>query len=828
MKEVETKKTKKDKPISLKPRQYGTSALLKAGILAAALVVLVIVEVIIISSAAREAASSVTYSNYISAATQTADKLSRKMDDLFLSDGASADIKGSISGNSVIIDGTTYSVNEETERVNLLSGYAVISDLSDIARGASSGEVYIIIPDDIVSPYYKEPEEDTPSEEEKSDEDAEEDSEENSDAPDEAENGITFLADTITSESATLYFYRVENIKNELLSGSVEGFAIVSAAGRIIWADGGKLSGYISDYAAQILENPSTVYVSSGDSATSLCAYKVGNSDYYVCVFDNFVERASAYSSLSGKVAMIVGICGAVSIAVFLAAAFIQFRGEGKFKTSYHLTTDLNGQIVSANQAFKDDFPKIVEIKENIAYFDSTEYNVLRIKNVKGDEVTLACTVEQKADKLKVNADVLSLPVGKDILSAGENMRNAYEVFREKDKRNIVGFVKIGNLDNFKSMFGEEFALSVRAQICSKLAEKFVFTYEDDDKTIGVLCRDGKTLENLLQDMPDIVTYVNKPVAVEGNLVNPDVKFGFALVDSSMTDTSFAYVNTAASAALNRAIKDHEKQYYIYQEAQKKIYAKYFISYDIPKMLSENAFEMQYQPQYSIKDERIVGFEALFRVKENAVANANIFELISYAERTGTMILLSEFIFDTGMRFAKSIEGKNVSISLNVSPVQLMQAGFVDSFLKIYHRYDLKPGAICVEITESFLMTTFDETVKKLNILRDAGINIHLDDFGTRYSSLLYLKKLPISTIKIDKEFIDDILKNDYSHAVTQMVIDICEAVHLSNISEGVETKEQYLMLKEMGGSIVQGYLIGKSMKEDVARETIDTFKLEL
>lgn len=819
---------KKWQSVTVAPKRYDNSAMLKIIILAVVLVIIAIIEAVVISSAARSATSSVTYSNYISAAEQTADRLSRKIESLFTADESSFEKRGYLSGDTITVDGSAYSVKEETQRVNLLSGRAIICSLSELASGASSDEAYIVIPKDIVSSYYKEDtSKDDSDEEENTDSDTSDD-ENSSDGEDTAENTSFSAVSYAAEESATLYFCSLESVKNDLLSGSVDGFAVLSGTGRIIWSDSDKLQGYISDYSEYLPDNVSTVYVSSADSATALCIDKVGeSSDYYVCVFDNFVARENTYSSLTLTIIIVVGACGLVALAAFIAASLVQFRGEGKFKAKYHITTNMGGRIIEANREFRDDFPKIVEIKENIAYFEPSEYNVLRMKNFEGTETTLACTVEQSGDKLKVNADVLSLPVGKDILTAGENMRDAYDVFRETDKRNLVGYVNIGNLENFKSMFGSDFADLVRAQIYAKLTEKFVFTY-DDDKRVGLLVRDGKELENMLQDLPDIVTYVNKPVAIDGNLVNPDVKFGFALVDASMTDASFEYVHTAASAALNRASKDHDKQYYVYQEAQKKTYSKYFISYDIPKMLAANAFEMQYQPQYSIKEERIVGFEALFRVKENAVANASIFELICYAERTGMMILLSEFIFDTGMRFAKSIEGKNVAISLNVSPVQLMQAGFVDSFLKMYQKYDLKPGSICVEITESFLMTTFDETVKKLNILRNAGIEIHLDDFGTRYSSLLYLKKLPISTIKIDKEFIDDICKNGYSHAVTQMVIDLSSAMHLSNISEGVETMDQYLTLKKMGGDIVQGYLIGKSLKDNIAREMIDTFKLKI
>jgi EAL domain-containing protein (putative c-di-GMP-specific phosphodiesterase class I) len=123
-------------------------------------------------------------------------------------------------------------------------------------------------------------------------------------------------------------------------------------------------------------------------------------------------------------------------------------------------------------------------------------------------------------------------------------------------------------------------------------------------------------------------------------------------------------------------------------------------------------------------------------------------------------------------------------------------------------------------------MTTFDETVQKLDILRANGINVHLDDFGTDYSSLLYLKKLPIDTIKVDKEFVADIGENAYSRSITRMVINLSHELKLASICEGIETPEQLAIVKGFGCDIIQGYLVGKSQPDEVARAMISSFRL--
>lgn len=467
-----------------------------------------------------------------------------------------------------------------------------------------------------------------------------------------------------------------------------------------------------------------------------------------------------------------------------------------------------------------------MEIKENVARFEEKTFNAVKISAF-GAERLLACVAKKQTNgRIRLSASELALPYESD-LENKDLMKNVYDVFTAKGGRVLIGTIFIGNLANFKAMFGTEFAQKVYAKIFAKTEQEFTYAYEIDDSHIGILYPEGKKLDNLLQDIKDAVNFIDQPVMIDSNLVNIGAKFGFAVCDAVMERRDFEYAAIAADAALKRAAEDKMNDYFIYHESQKKQYAKFFVQYDIRKMLDDGDFYMEYQPQYSLKENRITGFEALFRVR-NPKMNVSAYEIISYAERTGNMVMLGDFVFDTSMRFAKIIEGRGVTVSLNVSPIQLMQAGFVENFLKIYHKYDLKAGTISVEITESFLMHTFDETLKKLQILCEQGISIHLDDFGTQYSSLLYLKKLPIAAIKIDREFISDIAANEYSRAITRMVLNITKELKLLSISEGIETKEQLQILQEMGCDVIQGYLIGRSVKEDAALEMLRNFKPEI
>ncbi|MGN0818447.1 MAG: EAL domain-containing protein, partial [Candidatus Coproplasma sp.] len=504
----------------------------------------------------------------------------------------------------------------------------------------------------------------------------------------------------------------------------------------------------------------------------------------------------------------------------------------------YALVVDDDGKILKADSAFRKDFGSTDRINADFSKFNKKSYNLVQLNGIAGARTLvfrLRCADNKNfiyASDIKNARDYVggSEESGGELATtekANASLSSAYESFVVRGKRTLIGVMVISNLNQIGTLFGKDMALNIQKVVLDKAREKFTYVYELDLGKIGVTFPDGKNLDILLSEIEDYLQYVSQPIRMEDNLFTIELKSGFALCDSAMPTQDFDYAMKAANAALQRVIDTNVADYVIFHESQKSIYAKYFIKYDIKQMLIEGAFEMEYQPQYNIKEKRIEGFEALFRVKKSWNVNVDTFSFITYAERTGAMVQLGDFIFDTGMRFAKQLEGKNVSVSLNVSPVQLMQAGFIENFLRIYKKYELKPGSICVEITESFLMTNFTETLRKLEILQANGINTHLDDFGTEYSSLLYIKKLPISTIKIDKEFVHDILKDKASQAIVKFITNIAKLLNCTTICEGVEMPDEFDMLSVLGCDTIQGWLIGKSMKPEDALKIIDTFDYE-
>ena len=502
----------------------------------------------------------------------------------------------------------------------------------------------------------------------------------------------------------------------------------------------------------------------------------------------------------------------------------------------YKIIVYQDGQIIKADKAFEKDFPAVRTIREKIRFFDEREFQFIKLPHYKGEQ-TFIC----KAKTLR-NGNVelkLARVAARPIEAAPEETRSSAsfeEEYRSLIKGNaqvLAGEVYFANLHEIMTVFGRRFAERVRNVLLDRISEKFRLTFPADYYHANILFADSAVWQNVINALGEIVESFNRVVKIDDNLVKVKVKCGFAVVDRSMDGANFEYVMSAVGGALKRAEESDEgdlferKDFYLYQEIQKKVYAKYFFKIDIPKMIENDDFYLEYQPQYDVKENRIVGFEALFRVKKHIQVNASVFEIISYAEQSGNMVRLGDFIFDTGMKFAKSIEGTGVKVSLNVSAVQLMQEGFVDNFMNIYNKYELKPGSVALEVSEAFLSATLNETLRKLELLSEKGIDIYLDDFGIENTSFKYLTNLPISAIKIDRSFVTDIGKNRYNTIISKMIIDIAETLDVYTVSEGVETVEQLKTLEKQGCNIIQGYLISKAVGEDVARNMIKTFRFE-
>lgn len=332
----------------------------------------------------------------------------------------------------------------------------------------------------------------------------------------------------------------------------------------------------------------------------------------------------------------------------------------------------------------------------------------------------------------------------------------------------------------------------------------------------------------------EVIEYTKKnielfssPISLtEDTIITVDVRMGvYSTQNAKENEITADKMYTYAEKALERAKVSELEKYAVYNAQFGEVLTRnQVMEHDLRKGIDGGEFKMYFQPQFNTEINRIVGFEALVRWDNSKYRLSTAEEYITLAEKNGMIVQLGRFIMRETFGFAKTLEPYDIHISMNVSPVQLLQAGFVSELIQTFNEFKLKNGSIALEITETFLMENSNVVIDKLRLLRENGFSIHLDDFGIGYSSMLYLKDLPIDTIKIDKEFTKHILNDKFSRAIVITIIKLALSLNLNIIAEGVEYDKQAQLLLKNGCEVIQGYLIGKALPISDAIDIINKY----
>ncbi len=236
------------------------------------------------------------------------------------------------------------------------------------------------------------------------------------------------------------------------------------------------------------------------------------------------------------------------------------------------------------------------------------------------------------------------------------------------------------------------------------------------------------------------------------------------------------------------------------------------------------SFELNYQPQYYAGNQRLRGLEVLIRWQDTPGHYIPPSFFIPLAEKTGSILAIGRWVVEQSIsQYAKwqAEYGADFILSINISAVQFSKDNCVEGLMEILNRYQVDPGVVELEITESILIDNFKPILEKLKILKEYGIKISLDDFGTGFSSLSYLKELPIDTLKIDKSFIDTVLSDSATRIITESIINMVKALGFESIAEGVEQEQQYEYLHAIGCDVIQGFFFGKPQSSEQIEELL-------
>ena len=258
---------------------------------------------------------------------------------------------------------------------------------------------------------------------------------------------------------------------------------------------------------------------------------------------------------------------------------------------------------------------------------------------------------------------------------------------------------------------------------------------------------------------------------------------------------------------------------------QAALVARSAIEVDLKLALAQNQLEPHYQIIVN-QERKVIGVEVLLRWRHPARGLVPPVEFIPIAEHSGLILPIGHWVLQNSCEllatWAQSPERCNWSVAVNVSARQVSQPDFVDKVTAVVMESGCNPKLLKLELTESLLQQDFDGTVAKMVALRALGVQFSIDDFGTGYSSLAYLRRLPVSVLKIDRSFVRDIEQDEGDRAICKTVLALGQTLNMSIVAEGVETAEQFAFLEANGCDKFQGFLFGRPVPLALLKDYAD------
>jgi EAL domain-containing protein (putative c-di-GMP-specific phosphodiesterase class I) len=231
--------------------------------------------------------------------------------------------------------------------------------------------------------------------------------------------------------------------------------------------------------------------------------------------------------------------------------------------------------------------------------------------------------------------------------------------------------------------------------------------------------------------------------------------------------------------------------------------------------LGTKQFYVEYQPVVDLRTSNMSSVEALLRWRHPELGQVPATRFIPIAERTGMIMTLGEYVIDHVLRQMRAWLDVGVAcipVAINVSSRQLARSDFAELVTRLTSQAGIEPRWLRFEITESALLQNVQKVVGTLTQLRQLGSQVLIDDFGTGYSGLSYLTKLPVDTVKIDRSFIEDMMHGEKERSVIASIIELAAKLKLMTTAEGVETREQALLLRKLGCTYAQGFFFSRPL----------------
>ncbi|PHQ79042.1 MAG: hypothetical protein COB66_07675 [Coxiella sp. (in: Bacteria)] len=379
------------------------------------------------------------------------------------------------------------------------------------------------------------------------------------------------------------------------------------------------------------------------------------------------------------------------------------------------------------------------------------------------------------------------------------------------------------DLDNFKIVndtlghhIGDLLLVQVTQRMQATMREgDFIARLGGDEFAIIAANTDTKYAPGNIAER--LIILLQQPFSIEGHEVNVSASIGIAYYPEASFNPITLVKN--ADIAMYRAKESGRNNFQYFTPALNNEFVnRAKKERALRRALKEDEFFIQYQPKMDLKTMAVSGFEALIRWDPPDLSITPPDSFIPLAEETGLIKPIGYWVIETAcQQIAKWIEMgyADVNVAINLSPVQLQDEQLADNIEASLAKYNVPASNIELEITETAILINTDHITNMLNKLHNMGITISIDDFGTGYSSLAHIKKLPIDTIKIDRDFVMDIIEDDDDAAIVKSIIALSHSLGLNVVAEGIETKQQLQFLLEHGCQQGQGFYMHKPLGVD-------------
>jgi diguanylate cyclase (GGDEF)-like protein len=382
----------------------------------------------------------------------------------------------------------------------------------------------------------------------------------------------------------------------------------------------------------------------------------------------------------------------------------------------------------------------------------------------------------------------------------------------------LDGFKQIN--DNFGHNYGDELLkdFAKKLSLCVRGGDTLTRIGGDE---FTVIIKNVDHVDKVVDIAERIMKICDEPFRNNGTNSTYSLSMGIAFYPFEDVDAETLIHH--ADAAMY-AVKDKSRNDYLFysSELNRERQRRTTFEDQLALALSENQFQLVYQPKINIINSTMVGMEALLRWTHPVHGPVSPVDFIPMLEDSGKIVEVGEWVMRKACATTRCWHQAGMDhlvIAVNVSPVQFQHVNFLDTVKKVLDEEQFPAECLEIEVTEGCLMEDIKQCVHKLNALRDLGVRIAVDDFGTGYSSLSYLQQFPINTLKIDRSFVSKLYESRDNASIVTAIMALAHSMRLEVVAEGVEEPQELAYLSALGCQVIQGYLFSRPLPENEIRQ---------